>query len=416
LLADGGRKSSYAKHVAPTLGQLAAAGQEIDIVYVSHIDEDHIAGLVQMVEDLVDWVARDFQHDTGNTDFPEPENPRPPRFKALWHNAFRDQVDLNLGELEDLLVLNMRACLLEESLAQQAHFYDNLIAGEREALRLSSLAGPNLLNIPVNPDFAGGLMFLDDPPPVVDLGSMRIHIIGPTTAELKALRDDWNDWVRNNKEKIQDIRDEAREDAERLHQDDGTMLQTATLALAAELRQEAEELGDRSGVTPPNLASLMLLVEEDGQSILLTGDGHADDIRQGLQAHGKIDDDHGIHVDVLKVQHHGAEYNLDEAFCQYVTADHYVFCGNGSHENPNLNVVKAIVDSRLGAEAANSKSPGVDRPFELWFNSSSAAANTESRRSHMREVEAWVEAHAQASQGQIQFHFLIDEPLFEIVL
>jgi hypothetical protein len=160
----------------------------------------------------------------------------------------------------------------------------------------------------------------------------------------------------------------------------------------------------------------MLFVEEDGQSILLTGDGHADDIRHGLKAHGKIDDDHGIHVDVLKVQHHGAEYNLDKTFCQYVTADHYVFCGNGAHENPSLDVVKAIVNSRLGAEAANSKSPEVERPFTLWFNSSSVAANTESRRDHMREVEAWVEAQAQASQGQLQFHFLTNESLFEIAL
>jgi beta-lactamase superfamily II metal-dependent hydrolase len=55
-----------------------------------------------------------------------------------------------------------------------------------------------------------------------------------------------------------------------------------------------------------------------------------------------------LHVDVLKVQHHVAEFNIDEEFCRRITARHYVFCGNGEHENPDLDVVDAILNSRLG--------------------------------------------------------------------
>jgi hypothetical protein len=44
-------------------------------------------------------------------------------------------------------------------------------------------------------------------------------------------------------------------------------------------------------------------------------------------------------VDVLKIQHHGSENNLDEQFARTVSADHYVFCGNGSHGNPETDVI-----------------------------------------------------------------------------
>ena len=41
-----------------------------------------------------------------------------------------------------------------------------------------------------------------------------------------------------------------------------------------------------------------------------------------------------IHVDLLKVPHHGSANNLDEDFFERITADHYVFSGNGEHGNP----------------------------------------------------------------------------------
>ena len=37
-----------------------------------------------------------------------------------------------------------------------------------------------------------------------------------------------------------------------------------------------------------------------------------------------------MHVDVLKMPHHGSDRNMDRAFLERITADHYVFSGNGS--------------------------------------------------------------------------------------
>ena len=104
---------------------------------------------------------------------------------------------------------------------------------------------------------------------------------------------------------------------------------------------------DHKGVTAPNVASLMFMVEEDGKTLLLTGDGQQDFILQGLQRTGYLGDD-GIHVDVLKVQHHGSENNMDADFARQVSADHYVFCGNGSHGNPEESVIRRHLQFTAG--------------------------------------------------------------------
>ena len=82
-------RNSFTQHVAPKLGRYARNG--IDIICVSHIDQDHIAGILQLLDDEVDWRVYDFQRGSGNSNFRKPKNPRPPRMRGIWHNAFKDQ-------------------------------------------------------------------------------------------------------------------------------------------------------------------------------------------------------------------------------------------------------------------------------------------------------------------------------------
>ena len=44
VLVDGGMPMSYDAHVAAAMGKLQIAKKALDIVYVSHIDQDHIGG------------------------------------------------------------------------------------------------------------------------------------------------------------------------------------------------------------------------------------------------------------------------------------------------------------------------------------------------------------------------------------
>ncbi len=404
LLVDGGMKGSYRDHVARSIGTMAKSGTQIDLVCVSHIDQDHINGILQLMDDLAAWRVFDFQRGSGNTSFPKPKGLRPPEVRAIWHNAFKDQVAENSGAIEDQLVANMKlfnmsSRALGPDVAQQARHYDELTTGVRGGLQLSNRIGSNQLNIPTNQPFGGELVSIEDPqnpPPKFSLGGMDLFLIGPFMEDLEKLRDEWNDWLRENQEAIQAIRKEAAEDEELFPLDEGQLILSSLLGLAA-------ELGNRNAVTTPNLASIMLLVEEAGKTILLTGDGHSDDILKGLRAHGKLDNEGKIHVDVLKLQHHGAEANIDKDFCKAVTADHYVICANGAHDNPEIAVLQTIIDARLGAAPGETNA---GRPFKLWFNSSAKLAGTKKRIAHMKQVEDLVKFETNNNRWRIRHRFL----------
>ncbi|MEQ8554567.1 MAG: hypothetical protein RIC06_15080 [Cyclobacteriaceae bacterium] len=111
-----------------------------------------------------------------------------------------------------------------------------------------------------------------------------------------------------------------------------------------------------------------------------------------------------IHLDILKVQHHGSEHNLNHEFCKKVTADHYVFCGNGAHHNPDLDVIKTIIESRISQGPNRSITAEVGNEFKLWFNSSSAVTRS-TYKEHMVSVEKLVKKIA-SDHSQIKFQFM----------
>jgi hypothetical protein len=411
ILADGGMLPAYNKFVAPHLARLRKANKELDLVYVSHIDEDHIVGILRMMDDEAAWRVFDFQRAQGNTQFPKPENPRPALAKEIWHNAFHEQVGANAGPIEDLLAASasiLSASILPKNLGLAEEFGE-LALSQKQAILLSRRIGAKQLGIPLNSPAAGKLMFVRPNLSPFTLGGLNVFVIGPFEADLKVLRTDWNKWLKENQKVIQKIEEQAAEDEANMGAN--------VAALANLLAARADELGKRENVTPPNLASLMLLIEEPTAAggprrYLMTGDGAWQDILAGLRHHGLLTAaSPGIHVDVLKAQHHGSENNFSEEFCKTITADHYIFCGNGEHENPDLRVVELVLDSRIGPAAKRSFNPQTSKSFKLWFNSSSTSSAKPAARAHMAKIEKLVQTAA-GNSNKVKFRFL-DSSKFE---
>jgi len=165
---------------------------------------------------------------------------------------------------------------------------------------------------------------------------MRFHIIGPFSAELKKLRGNGTSGLKiqvaaaHNQDAGQGRRGQVRYP----ELDDILLPKLAQADLLSELLPLDEivassKLGERAKVTTPTCL-VDVLRRGKRKDAAAHGDGHHEDILRGLQHIKKLKSTAGIHVNVLKVQHHGSEHNIDEAFCRMVTADHYVFCSNGN--------------------------------------------------------------------------------------
>ncbi len=398
VLCDGGMSAAMTAFVAPVLSKLRSAKKKLDVVYVSHIDQDHISGVLRLLRDEVEWRIFDYQRKHANPRATRPASPRPPEIGGIWHNSFRDQVPDNDGRIEDLLAATTPALLATgvPALREMGERVYDIATSIPEALEVSGLAGAGLLNIPINrlPGATGPARLLMSRPgqSAIGIGSLRLTIIGPGDDELAQLREGWNTWLRENGERVDAINSELKRRLEDLGaRAPGPLLDLGTW----------NGMPDFKGVTVPNIASLMFLVEEDGKRVLLTGDSQQDIILRGLRA-TQLLGTAGLHVDVLKVQHHGSEHNLDEAFARQVSADHYVFCGNGEHANPDLAVIRTIVASRLGPDtAARALAPrAAGRAFTLWFSSTPTMGTTSAKgRAHMKKVDTLVRGLAKKSGG-----------------
>lgn len=405
ILVDGGMAGSFTKFVTPDIARMRKTGQPLDLVCVSHIDADHISGILQMVEDEVDWRVYDYHKSNGNKNIKKPVNARPPVIKKIWHNAFHETVKDNTGEIEDMLAA--QANIFSASNHPLVREVGEVAFSQRQAILLSRRLRAEQLNIPLNTDHDGKLVMYRNNTAPVKIGNLSIHIIAPFEADLRKLRTDWNAWLKKNKEAIAGIKATVDKDSEALGNSLSphinfytSMARQFTPLVLAELTNK--KLGDRNKVTPPNLASIMFLATENNKTLLMTGDGHWKDIIKGLKAINKFDKDHGAHLNVLKVQHHGSEHNLNEEFCKQVTADHYIFCGNGEHSNPDVDVVEVLINSRTSNPGIT---PQAKNTFTLWFNSSAKATEKDKNKTHMAKIEKLVKAKAKKYKN-VKYKFI----------
>lgn len=406
ILCDGGRSTSMRSHVRQELAKLRTAKSKIDIVYVSHVDNDHITGVLQLLQDELEWRVHDHKVKTGLKK-KKPTAPRPPEIGTVWHNAFRDQIDEDTKSdaIESLLaaaVPTLNGTGVKD-LEQAAMELGELATAVQEGIKVSHLVSPALLNIPLNrlPGKTGKskLLMLRPAQKSFPVGSLNVTLVGPGKKELDDLRDGWNNWLNDNDDTVKKVRAQMKKRIEDFSS--GT------------LNGGLFDLSDWNGIPPykkvttPNIASLMLMVEEGGKRILLTGDAQQYYIIAGLEKTGFLSGTGGLHLDALKVQHHGSENNVDDKFCRRVSADHYVFCGNGAHNNPELSVIDIVFESRLGAQSKRALAPQANnRSFAFWFSTTSKAQKSGSKEQKaFAKVEARVKQLQKSSKGKLKIHF-----------
>lgn len=407
VLIDGGMRASYNSHVAKHIAKLP----RLDAVCVTHIDQDHIAGVLQMLDDQFAWRVHRYQRKHGNDRHERPDNDEPPKIVELWHNGLEEQLGKDAREIAEVLAEkgNILSVLDPEDFPPQDSVlpedYTDLATSIPEAIRLGHRIGVSQLGIRLN---RGKRLMIaqrkkknQKSSTPLAVGSMQFTVIAPFVSDLKDLKTKWREWLQENKEKVAALTKRSRLDAKNL-------TASAVSDVIDLMQAQAAKFGVREDITIFNLASLMMLVEENGRTLLLTGDGFCQTVLDGLEAVGKLKKAAGMHVNVLKVQHHGAIANIDEDFCRRITADHYIFCGNGAHDNPEIRVLELIYNSRLGTAAQKSSNPGAAGRFTFWINSH-PSVTPDRYRKKLEAIEKAARRLSSQSHGKLQVHFLRED-------
>src|SRR5688572_2196198 len=78
ILIDGGPSDTYPAHLRARLAELAADGRRVDLAVLSHIDNDHVKGLLDFFAELRDRAEGAVSADGSQL----------PAVGELWHNSF----------------------------------------------------------------------------------------------------------------------------------------------------------------------------------------------------------------------------------------------------------------------------------------------------------------------------------------
>ena len=302
-LIDGGPSNVYKPHLKPRLAELrkargleADAPLPVDLLMVSHIDDDHINGVLELTRELVQ--ASDAKQ------------PLPLKIKGVWHNTFDDIIGNSPKELTAAVTASFGAASLAGDIEVDGLNPDaaKVLASVGQGFRLRD--DTRKLKLRVNPEFKGKLVLAQAKDMKVDMGKgLKFTIVGPMNAEVVALQKQHDEFLKKK-------------------------------------QKEKDALSAFTDSSVANLSSVVVLAEVGKKRMLLTGDARGDKVLQGLELVGLLKKGGKIHVDVLKGPHHGSNRNVAPVFFERITADHYVFSGNGEHGNPERETLEMLLAAR----------------------------------------------------------------------
>ena len=107
-----------------------------------------------------------------------------------------------------------------------------------------------------------------------------------------------------------------------------------TMTLEEKLLKAADEPVQTSQITAANQASLAFVWEKDGHRVLVMGDANPDVVVKGLQTHYQ-GQTFPVLFDAIKVSHHGSHYNTTKELVQCADTEHYFFTGGQELKRPS---------------------------------------------------------------------------------
>lgn len=306
IVIDGGPAGVYKSSLRPRLTELKEsrspdAPLSIRMLMVSHLDDDHINGVLAFLNDLVEN-----QHDGVELPFD---------IVTLWHNSFDDIV----GNESDKMVKALSAAVKSVS-SGGAVSAGVPLSRSGGAIAASVPQGREVRNnakvlaLSINDPFGILVAAPAKGKKTVTIGDgLKFTVLGPVADRIEELQIEWN-----------------------------AVLQKKGLATDEEGEALAAAYLDESVF---NLSSICVLAEAGKKRMLLTGDARGDDVLKAVKSSGLLKSG-TLHVDLLKLPHHGSDRNVETDFFRTITADHYVVSADGRHGNPEVSTLQMISEAR----------------------------------------------------------------------
>jgi beta-lactamase superfamily II metal-dependent hydrolase len=290
MLVDCGPARAYTD-IANRLRELEP--RHIDLLVLTHVDADHIEGMILAVNDAAVGLDVD----------------------EVWFNGYPQ---LAAGELAAPHGEILGALICQRGIPWNAAF-------DKRAAKASS--DGQLLSRVVLP------------------GGLAVTVLGPAEPDLTALLDHWKDTCDEAGLTVGSVGESLRllQQKRNLLPDDAYLSSYLSAAPIPDVEQLAQ---DRRGndTKIPNRSSIVLLAEYHNRSVLLAGDSTPSVLHAALL---RVLDERGVdHLELtdFKVPHHGSAKNISRQILELAPAERYLFSTDGSYfGHPDDTAVASVI-------------------------------------------------------------------------
>jgi len=296
ILIDGGTGPTY-DVLRAKIDALPAGKRRFELMVVTHIDADHIEGMVRLLQD--DRLQMEFGD--------------------AWFNGWRHLPTAAFGPEQGEV---LSALLLDKEIPWNKATDDQAVCRTPDA-----------------------------PLPTFELeGGMTLTVLGPTPTELVNLQAVW----KNQLEKEGLAPGSTRDAMDFLFKSKRLHIAGVEYGVPAPIDVKTLSEPDTDPDTSePNASSITLLAEYQGKSAILSGDCVAPvlagGIRQLLTQRGQ----EVLPVDAFKLPHHGSRRNVRQDFLPLVKTSRYLFSSNGAYFNhPDQEAVARVLVEGADGDAS----------------------------------------------------------------
>jgi beta-lactamase superfamily II metal-dependent hydrolase len=328
VLIDGGFASTFQKHIRSELAAMGGEGHVLDLVIATHIDADHISGLIK------------FFCDNGAA-----KSPKIVHVGRVWHNSLRSipvspkRASKGLSADDDSLIDDI--CRRGFSLSTEPSRL-----GEEISARQGSSLASLLLKGGYDWNGSDGRLAIDSSVSEFALGlNARVRVLGPKPERLGTLRDRWIGELRRYGLIGNVLEGERFDDAfEFLSASEKTSMQ-APFSEIGHSTSSGKSLAEAHlpDDSVSNGSSIAVSIETRTSSLLFLGDAWAQDIEEAMEQRAS----EGLPpvFGAIKVSHHGCMRNTTCKLLSLIDSPVYLISTNGAkHGHPDLPVLREIVD------------------------------------------------------------------------
>jgi hypothetical protein len=288
ILIDGGPIGAYAA-LEEKLRKLPDGDKGVELVVISHVDTDHIEGIIRLM------AAKRSQW---------PFSP-----KDIWFNGW-------------------------------SHLVQTGVLGGREGDFLSALINNRAPDV-WNKAFGGNVIAVEpsEQPPTKELaGGMKITLLSPSPEKLKAMGKKWRKDVEKYQLEPGDLEGAWEQLVEMKKYKVAKGVLGGTDDLTKTLTKQLKT--DQSAA---NGTSIAFLAEYAGKSCLFLSDAHWDLICESIKKLIPAGQER-LKVDAVKLSHHGSRNNISKKLMSLIDAKHFLVSTDGSiHNHPNKPAIEAVL-------------------------------------------------------------------------